>query len=198
MLFSDPQVSRFVRENFVAAWESLRPVPVVEIDFGGGRKIKRTVNGNIAFTVCAPDGRVVDIIPGLNRPHVFLADLRQALALHRRAAPDFEGTVLAHHRARKDGLPEAPPARMADRGKMMIELPLKSVLPPDEEAALDADTRLNRLERKPLIHAILAERIVKPADVTRRLYKEVLHCDLDDPYLGLAPGAFKGGAYDHP
>ena len=49
-------------------------MPTVEIDFGNGRKLKRTVNGNIATYVCSPDGRVLDIIPGLNSPEAYLDD----------------------------------------------------------------------------------------------------------------------------
>ena len=42
---------------------------------------------------------------------------------------------------------------------------------------------------------LLARGVVRPADITKRLYREVLHVDLDDPYLGLAGGPFDGGAY---
>ena len=43
MLFSNPEISAFIRKNFVAAWESVRPVPVVSIDFGNGK----TLDGDI-------------------------------------------------------------------------------------------------------------------------------------------------------
>jgi hypothetical protein len=234
VLFSDARVSAFVREQFVAAWESVRPVPLVEIDFGDGRKIKRTVNGNIATYVCAPDGRVVDVIPGLSSPEAYLRDLKHALNLYRASLASFDKTILEYH---KDNL--ATPtvyeyvrndfsksmierlmkmsidkrAELVEKGrglrivpapydrkelrelKVDLEKPART-LSAEENALLEADTELNRKERKPIIHQILAEKIVRPAEVTRRLYKEALHCDLEDPYLGLISGAFHGGAYE--
>jgi hypothetical protein len=38
------------------------------------------------------------------------------------------------------------------------------------------------------VHAILgAAGPVPPAEVVGRIFREVLHCDLDDPLLGLGP-----------
>ena len=193
MIFSDPAVAACIRNNFVAAWESVRPVPVVEIDFGNGAKLKRTVNGNIATYLCAPDGRVLDIIPGLNDPKTYLAALQDGLRL----LPASPETVLAHHRGSRTVA--RPPARQRlDVGKAMVEMPVKHAFVPKTDAdLLAADTEINLKERKPLVHAILAEKAYRPADLTKRLYKDVLHVDLDDPYLGLVTTAFNGGAYGH-
>jgi len=38
---------------------------------------------------------------------------------------------------------------------------------------------------------LLAHPGAKPADVTKQLYREVLHADIDDPYLGLGETLFK-------
>ena len=237
MLFSDRRVSAFVREQFVAAWEAVRPVPIVEIDFGNGRKIKRTVNGNIATYVCAPDGRVVDVIAGLNTPEAYLQDLKYALNLYRASLASFDRSVIEYHKdnlttptvyeyvrndmakllverlmkmsidkrqeivEKKDrdlrivpGPYDRPTVR--DFAKREIESPVRP-LSVEEAALLAADTELNHKERKPLIHKILSEKIFRPAELTKRLYKEVLHCDLDDPYLGLISDAFNGGAYEN-
>jgi hypothetical protein len=57
--------------------------------------------------------------------------------------------------------------------------------------ALIEDTRLNETDRRGQIHTMLASRkLTSPAAVTKWLYKEVLHADLDDPYLGLGPTLF--------
>jgi hypothetical protein len=233
VLFSDDRVSSFVRDNFSAAWESVRPVPVVEIDFGNGRRLKRTVNGNIATYICAPDGRVVDIIPGLNTPEAYLKDLRYALNLYRASLASFDKTVIDYHTAnlttptvyewvRNDfskaaierlmrmsidkrqeivdqkgrGTRIVDPYARADMRKKEIEAPLKK-LSVEENSILAADTEINLKERKPILHRILSEKIVRPGDITRRVYKEALHCDLEDPYLGLISGAFNGGAYEN-
>lgn len=51
---------------------------------------------------------------------------------------------------------------------------------------LAEDTKLNETAHRKAIHAHLAKAgVVQPKDVTKWLYKEVLHADLDDPYLGL-------------
>ncbi|HVE43440.1 MAG TPA: hypothetical protein VNM14_26415 [Planctomycetota bacterium] len=235
MLFSDARVSAFVREQFVAAWESVRPVPLVEIDFGNGHTIKRTVNGNIATYVCAPDGRVVDVIPGLNSPEAYLQDLKYALNLYRASLAAFDKTILEYH---KDNLtaPTVYEYVRNDYSKAMIERLMKmsidkrqeiaerkglgvrivpapydraalkdvaktevegAVRTPEEVALLAADTEINRKERKPILHQILSEKIYRPAELTKRVYKEALHCDLDDPYLGLISSAFNGGAYEN-
>ena len=223
MLFSDRRVSSFVREQFVAAWESVRPVPLVEIDFG---------NGNIATYVCDPNGRVIDIIPGLNTPEAFLEDLRYALNLWRASLAAFDKTVLDYHLANRT-TPTVYEWVRNDFSKSMIErccrmsldkrqemvdkktpgarivpgpfarpavadadAPIR-LLSAEEIAILTADTAINRKERKPIVHQILSEQIVRPAEITKRVYKEVLHCDLDDPYLGLISGAFNGGAYEN-
>lgn len=51
---------------------------------------------------------------------------------------------------------------------------------------LAEDTKINETLHRKMIHEHLAKvGAVQPKDVTRWLYKEVLHADLDDPYLGL-------------
>jgi hypothetical protein len=236
VLFSNNEVSSFVRDNFVAAWDTVRPVPTVEIDFGNGTKIKRTVNGNIATYVCDPTGRVIDVIPGLNTPEAYLKELRYALNLWRASLASFDKTILDYHtenlttrtvyewvrndmaksmserlmRMSLDKRQEfvdqggkigairivAAP-RKPDLAKEAAEAPTKKSLTAEELAILAADTEINRKERKPIIHRILSEKIVRPADITKRIYKEALHCDLDDPYLGLISSAFNGGAYEN-
>lgn len=219
MLFSNAKISNLVRLGFVAAWESVRPVPIAEIDFGNGRKITRTLNGNIATYLCAPDGRVLDVIPGLNSPESYLASLVDALNLYQALVsqgPAFEKALLDYHQVNLKTPSRYVPeiSRRKDSSKSRIEAPLRYALRPaqradeqgmlpagadrksEEAAVLELDTRINREERMPLIHQLLSEKVVRPAEITRRLYREVLHCDLDDPYLGLISKAFGGGAYE--
>jgi len=87
-------------------------------------------------------------------------------------------------------------AARTDTAKKEIELPVKK-LTAEELDLLAADTEINRKERKPVIHRILSEKVVGPAEITKRVYREALHCDLDDPYLGLVSSAFNGGAYEN-
>lgn len=58
--------------------------------------------------------------------------------------------------------------------------------------ALAEDTRLNETTRRRQIHEMLAQAsLVKPQQVLRPIYKDVLHADLDDPYLGLGKVLFE-------
>src|SRR4030095_8210113 len=62
-----------------------------------------------------------------------------------------------------------------------------------EWSMLTADTSVNETVRRRQIHEKLAHAgRVGPADIKHWLYKEVLHADLDDPYLGLQPVASAG------
>lgn len=192
MLFSHSSVSNLVRSRFVAAWQSVRPVPHVTIDFGDGHKLERTLNGNVVTWICDPQGRVIDAIPGLCDAETYVRRLGEALALYEHSKPDFERTVLAYHRARTR--PPPPPDSLPDRGKSVGEFPLKSVLGVEDDL-LQRDAEFNGKEREPRTHRLLSDCIVRPADMTARLYREVLHVDLDDPWLGLASGPFDGGAY---
>jgi hypothetical protein len=288
VLFSNAEVASFIQKNFEPAWETVRAVPLVRIDFGEGKVVNRTLHGNIATSVCTAEGKVVDIIPGIYDPATYLQRLRQFQLLVRHMNETRRGgeeRVRAYHescaKALKDGkpvpgflepglaaggglrgagmtgLPQAgfgggvPPAGFAGgvamgpagaqfaggigglgRGfgfKGGIEMPLKGVLAgappvappvvrpdppiiartgelsqatpaavPAEERALwkrlEGDTRLNEAVRRRQIHELLGEvGPVKPEAITKRLYKEVLHADLDDPYLGL--GGLLFGTY---
>src|SRR5262249_13540998 len=57
---------------------------------------------------------------------------------------------------------------------------------------LAEDTKINETARRLQIHTQLAQRsLVTPNDIVKWLYKDVLHADLDDPYLGLGEVLFK-------
>ncbi len=77
-LYSNQEISAFLRDHFILHWQSVRPVPVVTVDFGDGRKLVRTVTGNSAHYVLTPDGQVVDAIPGLYGPAAFMRQLQAA------------------------------------------------------------------------------------------------------------------------
>lgn len=95
-LYSNAEISEYLRDHFVLHWQSVRPVPKVTIDFGDGRKLERTLTGNSAHYVLTADGRCVECLPGLYGPPKFLALLQsgERLAHDFLAAPPSEREVL--------------------------------------------------------------------------------------------------------
>lgn len=103
-LYANAEVAQYLREHFVLHWKSVRPVPRVTIDFGDGRKLERTITGNSIHYVLAPDGEVVDALPGLYGAKAFLRGLQRAEAINQQSftKPASERTALvaAYHRER--------------------------------------------------------------------------------------------------
>ena len=77
-LYSNSDVSRYLREHFILHWQSVRPVPKLTIDFGDGRKLERTITGNSVHYVLNQDGEPIDALPGLYGPKAFLRILTEA------------------------------------------------------------------------------------------------------------------------
>ena len=156
MLFSSEEVAALINSEFVAGWENVRDVPTIEIDFGGGRRLTRTINGNIATYLCAPDGRVFDIIPGLYDAPTYLARLREGLKLYRgaRETGRFEEAVTAYHRSRLAGAGtlEADEAR-AMMSKSRVEAPLKRAL----EARMEPRTMGKSAVEMPVLRAVVTD-----------------------------------------
>jgi hypothetical protein len=75
VLFSRDDVSTFINANFEPVWVSVRPVPVLRIDFGDGRVLTRTLHGNTLTVVCAANGTVLDALPGVYAPQDYVERL---------------------------------------------------------------------------------------------------------------------------
>lgn len=78
VLYPNAEVANVLRERFVLHWQSVRPVPVVTIDFGDGRKLERTLTGNSIHYILDSQGRPIDALPGLYGPQAFLRGLAAA------------------------------------------------------------------------------------------------------------------------
>ncbi|MEQ1605168.1 MAG: hypothetical protein ABL999_09890 [Pyrinomonadaceae bacterium] len=78
ILYPNSEISKYLRENYILHWKSVRPAPRITIDFGDGRKIERTITGNSIHYVLNPDGKVIDAIPGLYSPSAFLGYVKNA------------------------------------------------------------------------------------------------------------------------
>src|SRR5512143_3895990 len=51
LLYPQAQINQLLRDHFVLHWQSVRPVPRVTIDFGGGKRIEKTLTGNSCHVV---------------------------------------------------------------------------------------------------------------------------------------------------
>lgn len=102
LLYSNSEISAYLRANFILHWKSVRPVPVVKIDFGDGRIMTRTLTGNSIHYVVAPDGTVLDGLPGLYAPKAFLTQLQEMRRLADGYASwrDKRASLAAYHSAR--------------------------------------------------------------------------------------------------
>lgn len=78
MLFSQPELAAWMSDTFECAWESVRDVPRVTIDFGETRVVRRTLHGNVVTWVCDAQGRALDAIGGLYQAAPYRARLEQA------------------------------------------------------------------------------------------------------------------------
>jgi len=107
-LYPNAAVGKFLRENFILHWESVRPVPTVTIDFGDGRTLKRTITGNSAHYVLDCRGRLVDAIPGLYGPQEFLQVLKPSQEVAARCGTlddsSYRALVVEQHQQWRDDL----------------------------------------------------------------------------------------------
>ncbi len=111
VLYSNTQISKALRENFILHWKSVRPVPRVTVDYGDGRKLERTLTGNSIHYILDSEGRSIDALPGLYGPGVFLSELEQAARLAKQTAgqPDAEraGALRNYQQSRLDAITKA-------------------------------------------------------------------------------------------
>ncbi len=133
-MFSREDLAAYINQNFEAAWEMVRPVPIIRIDFGNGRTSTRTLHGNVASYVCGTDGQVMDILPGIYTPAAYTAALQSPRDLARNLtlqAPEQRPAHLQeYHRghiqrirlaAQPRPAANGPGTREADVGKHIVE-----------------------------------------------------------------------------
>ncbi|HYI08097.1 MAG TPA: hypothetical protein VEK57_03410 [Thermoanaerobaculia bacterium] len=91
LLYPNREIGAYLRANYILHWKSVRPAPVVTVDFGNGRKMRRSITGNSIHYVLDSNGRPLDAIPGLYAPPQFIALLREGVALHKAVLASKDG-----------------------------------------------------------------------------------------------------------
>ncbi len=194
-MFSDAAIARYIDENFEPVWESVRPVPMITFDFGNGRKLKRTLHGNIASYVCTADGKVVDVLPGLYKPLAYQQSLAKLVAV----AKDAEGAAKVSRRSeflrKYHALANLSIKQHKDSMKMTVSIGDHSSAHKVSDVVTwpesTEETTINEYLKRNQIHSKLElTQAITPAQLKPWLYKDVLHCDLADPYLGLQSALF--------
>lgn len=82
ILYSNAEIAKTLRENYILHWKSVRPAPRITIDFGDGRKIERTITGNSIHYILDENGAILDALPGLYSPQEFAKYLNLTKNLH--------------------------------------------------------------------------------------------------------------------
>lgn len=104
IFYPQAQINPLLREKFVLHWSSERAVPVVTIDMGDGRVVKRTLTGNSAHYLLDENGRPLDVMPGVVTPARFAKWLENSATLGREwnqtEAAQRETFLSDYHRAR--------------------------------------------------------------------------------------------------
>ena len=75
ILFSDADIAKQINDSTEPVWESLRPAILMTVDYGDGRRVTRSLRGNLATLLTLADGTVVDALPGLYQPKVYAEQL---------------------------------------------------------------------------------------------------------------------------
>ncbi|MGE3768015.1 MAG: hypothetical protein AB7L94_37525 [Kofleriaceae bacterium] len=205
VLYREPRIHQLLRQDFVLHWQSVRPVPLVTLDFGDGRRITKTLTGNSAHLVLDPQGRLVDALPGLFDPDTFVALLAQARTF---ARADRAALAKLHAWAQRSTPPPPPPrpsratrASTLAMTKHVVELPvLRQVEPLPQTPAGIADDTAKNIELHRRIHAAFAQHTEWSGidGFVEWLYAEIFEMPLHDPALGLdVPDPFGDVDYAH-
>jgi hypothetical protein len=145
LLYSNTEVSKYLRENYVLHWKSVRPVPRVTIDFGDGRKIERTITGNSIHYILDENGAIIDAIPGLYSPADFLKYLTKGSEINKTtAALPEEQKELARLRYRRQMFNEIYKKRVD-----LIEFAKVSLTEPKDDAGAFPKENPDALETAP-------------------------------------------------
>lgn len=123
VLYPNAAVSKYLRDNYILHWKTVRPAPRITIDFGDGRKIERTITGNSIHYILDKNGEVIDALPGLYTPEMFLDYLTRANAVVHSAwmASDHD-RVLALMKYRRDNFIRIHAARDAAIAKSGVKM----------------------------------------------------------------------------
>lgn len=195
-LYVDPNISSLLRSRYILHWESVRPVPIVTIDYGDGMVVKRTLTGNSIHYLLAPDGRVIDALPGLLNADTFERELivfADQIQGNLQNNPDKLAAYRQRTIIRLAAVPVRAqrPVRLAERA--MVETRTKAVSQTAMLAGtrnpsqfVQADTLHNQQVLRPkILHWLGNQPDISLRALNERVYAELFITPLNDPLMGL-------------
>jgi hypothetical protein len=193
-LYSNKEISDYLRDHFVLHWQSVRPVPRITVDFGDGRKLERTITGNSAHYVLDATGRPLEALPGLYGPKAFKQWLVRSKELADRlmlvSNREYIATLLIEHHANRRNAIDA--ALEADLKTHAPELP-RSVNNEADEGRVGKPTARKAAVRavsKTVAEAPLLASILPSDEVLQRqddeLWKRIAAAHADEAKLDQA------------
>lgn len=145
-LYPSAEINQLLKERFILHWQSVRPAPKVTIDFGDGRKLRRTITGNSIHYILDPDGNLVDALPGLYGESAFASELRQSADAVNEARAAGSHDYLQHLKSTESRLLQA---WANDLGAIQVSVPAKEAFTEDNLERLMDDQEWQQLAQLP-------------------------------------------------
>jgi hypothetical protein len=175
-LYPNATVRELLAHRFVLHWQSVRPVPIITIDFGDGRQIRRTITGNSLHLVLDDQGRAIDVLPGLYAADDFAREVHHsgeaAQKLAHLAGDDFLVQRAAYHDSRLNNVRQDWSARCTI-ARLNPSLPIGVDHPPElwtkialaagNAPLLDEAARRAVIERGPPLAEVAGRRALSKA-----------------------------------
>lgn len=159
-LYANQEIAQFLKDNYVLHWHSVRPVPRVTIDFGDGRVLHRTLTGNSIHYIVSPDGLLLDALPGLYSPQMFLEYVQKGDQICEALAdiPDAPEVIAQYHDMQRREILDKWELQMFTATVNRAHLNNNDV--GDDAVAVDAVDAVPRAVGKGLVEVRLAEEVV--------------------------------------
>jgi hypothetical protein len=184
-LYSNTEISQYLRDNFVLHWASVRPVPKITVDFGDGRKLERTITGNSAHYVLNATGRPLEALPGLYGPQEFHAWLIRSKELAERLSlvsnrEQIATLLTEYHANRRNGIDQSL--------KVNLQLHAPELMPSETpaDAASDEDPLGKPDARQAALRAVSKSAAEAPLLAAVLPSEEVLQAQGDDLWKRIA------------
>ncbi len=144
-IFKNPDHAKWLSDHFVLAWHSVRPVPTVTIRFPDGRTVERAVSGNAASFVCLPDGRAIDVLPGVYDAPTYLSQLETArtFASSYTSANGSASVWTTFHAAKNSGSARTTAGKGVVESPALLASGLSYSLPPGAVSARASNGKLS-------------------------------------------------------